>query len=108
MTFYPEDDPKLLNPNRLEGHEGYMIRVTKPSITAFIGCTKDFLPYWSLSIVIPNGAIVMLLGTWYNSQVERGWVDVLYNESKVRIFLDLNQWMTYFVPWPHGAFVQVL
>lgn len=121
MAKYPEDDPNLLNPNRLEGHEGYMLKVLSgnewQAITGYLGFSeneKEDLSWETRlkkkTVDIPEGAVVMIVAVGETQcflQEDWSWLDVLYEGDRVRIFHQPSQWMRKFIPWPHGAFIQV-
>ena len=106
--IYPEDDPTLLNPNRLEGHEGYMLKLLN-SLDGYIGLENDQTRprYDNKRKVVPCSSVVMILEVWHNSVADYGWLDVLYEGERLRIFIQPSQWIRFFIPWPHGAFIQV-
>lgn len=110
---YSEDDPALLNPNRLEGHEGYLLKVLEDT-NGFLGCLSESEDdYWvpqpshTKEVDIPAGSILLILGTGHHKQVDdQGWLDVVFEGRVVRIYHQPSQWMRYYIPWPHGAFIQ--
>lgn len=115
-TYYPEDDPNLISPNVLEGHEGQLLKLID-TIQGWATCgdieqwEKMGVPGtptgWSGSKDLYRGSIVMYVACGYDPEDDNqcGWIDVLLGEKKYRIFMSLRQWMRYFIPWPHGAFI---
>lgn len=115
-TTFPEDDVRLLNPNRLEGHEGRLLKVIEPgALTGFAQC-HDLEAWegwdepgtatgWTDPKQIPHSSIVMFIACDYKDDDpdQWGWVDLLFEEKKLRVFIRLSQWMRYFAPWPSWA-----
>lgn len=101
---------KLKNPNRLEGHEGYLIQ-TLEDMSGYIHCVKEQYRSepsgWDTIVEIPEGKIGMIVGCNDSDDFNKfyDWIDFLCEDKVCRLFFQHNQWMRYFIPWPHGAFI---
>lgn len=101
----------MLHPNRLEGREGKLLQVLQglEGYSRFEGeHNPDDTTYrtkgWTGQVEIPRGAVVMFCGVGQDPN-GFGWIDVLHGEKKLRVFINVIQWMIYFIPWPRGGFV---
>ena len=70
-----EKAPKgILNPNRLEGHEGYMLKLLT-EVEGYLGCPKNVDSVFSADLSsrksIPGNSIVMIVSAWNNHNRDR-------------------------------------
>jgi hypothetical protein len=99
-----------INPNVLQGHEGALLQLKthincwEPKKNTNKDFTLDGSDVGVAPIIIPKKEIVMYLKT-IEHKYGYGTVDLLWGEKVLRHYIQLNNWLRIFVPWPHGGFV---